>query len=85
MGLFTTILLALALVFNREVTFAALGMIFITLTTMKVLEEQRSKQSKINTLIVISIVNASTFTIGTVVATTGFLVVPLMDFMLDTK
>jgi hypothetical protein len=76
MGLFTTILLTLALVFNREVIFAAFGMMFIAGTSMTVLEEQRSKQSKINTLIVISIVNASTFTIGTVVATIGFIVVP---------
>lgn len=72
MGLFTTILLALALFFNREVIFAAFGMMFIAGTSMTVLEEQRSKQSKINTVIVISIVTASTFTIDT----TGFLVMP---------
>ena len=77
MGFFMMTLLAIGIVFNREVIFATLGTLFIASTSMSVLEEQRSKRSKINTLIVISGVNASTFTIGTIVATTGFLVVPL--------
>lgn len=49
---------------------------------MLVLEEQRSQRSKINTLIVISVIYASTFTIGTFVATTGFLVVPFSALVL---
>jgi hypothetical protein len=77
MGCFMMTLLAIAIVFNREVIFATLGTLFIAGTIVSVLEEQRSKRSKINTLILISVVNASTFAIGTVVATTGFLVVPL--------
>ena len=82
MGVFMMTLLTIGLVFNHEAIFATLGTLFIAGTSMLVLEEQRSQRSKINTLMVISVINASTFTIGSVVATTGFLMVPLSALVL---
>jgi len=70
-------LLIIGLVFNHELIFATLGTLFIAGTSVSILEEQRSRQSKINTLILISVVNALTFAIGTALTTTGFLLVPL--------
>ncbi len=77
MGCFMMTLLIIGLVFNHEMIFATLGTLFIGGTSVSILEEQRSRQSKINTLILISIVNALTFAIGTALATTGFILVPL--------
>lgn len=82
MGLFMMALLTIGLVFNHEVIFATLGTLFIAGTAMLVLEKQRSQRSKINTLVIISVINALTFTIGSVVATTGFLAVPLSALVL---
>lgn len=82
MGIFMMALLTIGLVFNHQLIFATLGTLFIAGSAMLVLEKQRSQRSKINILIVISIINASTFTIGSVVATTGFLVVPLSALVL---
>ena len=77
MGCFMMTLLIIGLVFNHELIFATLGTLFIAGTSVSILEEQRSRQSKINTLILISVVNALTFAIGTALTTTGFLLVPL--------
>ena len=75
-------LLTTGLVFNHLLIFATLGTLFIAGTAMLVLEKQESQRYKINALIVISVINASTFTIGSVVATTGFLAVPLSALVL---
>ena len=77
MGCFMMALLIIGLIFNHELIFATLGTLFIAGTSVTILEEQRSRRSKINTLILMSVVNALTFAIGTGITTTGFLVVPL--------
>ena len=77
MGLFLMVVLAMGLTINREMIFACLGTLFIASISISVLEENRSTKSKINTLLVVSILNASAFTIGTIVATMSFLVVSL--------
>ncbi len=77
MGCFMMTSLVIGLNFNHELIFATLGTLFIAGTSVSILEEQRSRQSKISILILISAVNATTFAIGTAIATTGYLVVPL--------
>ena len=70
------------LLFNLLAVNSAICVILLYSHTTKQHKEQRSQRSKINTLIIISVINASTFTIGSVVATSGFLVVPLSALVL---